>query len=42
MQTDEFHDHLALCRQCREHPFALCSIGAWLLRQAAQQGERKA
>lgn len=26
-----FHDHLDTCAQCREHPFALCGVGARLL-----------
>ena len=28
----KFHDHLDECKQCREHPFALCTTGATLLR----------
>lgn len=23
-----FHAHLDVCAQCREHPFALCDVGA--------------
>ena len=30
----KFHDHLDVCKQCREHPFGLCSVGARLLREA--------
>lgn len=26
-----FHDHLDACRQCEQHPFDLCPIGAALL-----------
>jgi hypothetical protein len=26
-----FHKHLDKCEQCREHPFNLCPIGAFLL-----------
>lgn len=26
--TNDFHAHLDECAQCREHPFALCSVGA--------------
>lgn len=29
---DKFHAHLDECKQCREHPFALCSVGGSLLR----------
>lgn len=32
-----FHAHLDHCRQCREHPFALCPLGARLLVAAAQE-----
>ena len=32
---DIFHDHLAVCRQCREHPFALCAEGFKRLQAAA-------
>ncbi len=32
----KFHDHLDVCRQCREHPFDLCPTGATLLRAAAR------
>lgn len=33
--VNEFHDHLDKCRQCREHPFALCLEGTRLLKQEA-------
>ncbi len=26
-----FHDHLDQCQQCRDHPFALCPIGASII-----------
>jgi 8-oxo-dGTP pyrophosphatase MutT (NUDIX family) len=32
---EQFHAHLDVCRQCREHPFALCSTGGRLLRATA-------
>lgn len=32
----DFHSHLDACEQCREHPFALCSVGARLLAEGAQ------
>lgn len=28
-----FHKHLDQCKQCREHPFALCPEGTRLLKQ---------
>lgn len=31
---DAFHKHLDQCRQCREHPFALCRIGSAILQGA--------
>lgn len=30
-----FHAHLDVCSQCENHPFALCTIGAKLLKEAA-------
>ncbi len=35
MNVNKFHDHLDACRQCREHPFDLCLIGAAILRIVA-------
>lgn len=32
--SNVFHDHLDVCKQCREHPFNLCLAGA-----AAMQSE---
>ncbi len=29
-----FHAHLDACAQCENHPFALCEVGALLLRTA--------
>lgn len=34
--ADPFHDHLDICRQCRENPFRLCPTGARLLKQAGE------
>lgn len=28
---EQFHEHLEICAQYREHPFDLCVIGAALL-----------
>jgi hypothetical protein len=33
----KFHDHLDVCKQCREHPFGLCPIGAAALQQEATE-----
>lgn len=33
--SDEFHDHLDQCNQCRNHPFGLCYSGSRLLNLAA-------
>ena len=35
MGIAEFHAHLDICSQCRDHPFNLCSAGAILLKEAA-------
>lgn len=37
---DRFHDHLDVCDQCREHPFALCREGDRLLTAAASKSGR--
>jgi hypothetical protein len=29
--ADKFHAHLDVCRQCEQHPFELCRVGAALL-----------
>ncbi len=29
--TAAFYDHLDVCPQCRNHPMALCAVGALLL-----------
>lgn len=34
-RIDKFHAHLDICSQCENHPFALCPIGAKLLKEAA-------
>ena len=31
---DVFSDHLDVCQQCEQHPFALCAEGERLIRQA--------
>jgi hypothetical protein len=35
---DDFHTHLDVCTQCREHPFDLCPRGVPLLKAAAEFG----
>ena len=35
---DSFHDHVDMCVQCREHPFALCIRGFQLLQAALPEG----
>jgi hypothetical protein len=30
-----YHKHLDVCAQCRDHPFALCAVGARLLESTA-------
>jgi hypothetical protein len=32
---NKFHDHLDICKQCREHPFDLCPVGVAAMRNAA-------
>ncbi len=39
MTGNAYHEHLDVCRRCREHPFALCPDGARLLREAALEPE---
>jgi hypothetical protein len=29
--NQEFHDHLDICEQCRNHPLHLCAVGVRLL-----------
>lgn len=33
-KINRFHEHLDCCEQCRNHPFALCFVGARLLHNA--------
>lgn len=33
-EVDDFHKHLDNCKQCREQPFNLCSIGHTLIHKA--------
>lgn len=37
-----FHAHLDFCQQCEQHPFDLCTVGARLLRLAAEMAETPA
>jgi hypothetical protein len=37
MRGDKFHDHLALCGQCNQNPWALCDLGEHLLKEAAAE-----
>jgi hypothetical protein len=37
--VEKFHAHLDVCKQCREHPFALCPVGERLLTGQAQDRE---
>ena len=30
--SNKFHDHLDVCKQCREHPFDLCTVGVAAMR----------
>lgn len=34
-KINQFHEHLDVCKQCENHPFDLCPIGANLLKSAA-------
>ena len=34
---DVFHKHLDVCKQCADHPFDLCPIGAKLIEEAARE-----
>ncbi len=36
-RRDAFHKHLDDCRQCANHPFELCSVGAELLELAVTE-----
>ncbi len=39
-ENEDFHGHLKRCRQCADHPFALCITGERLLkRDAANPGQ---
>ncbi len=33
--NDEFHAHLDACKQCEKNPFALCAVGARLIKEEA-------
>lgn len=34
-ENEDFHGHLKRCRQCADHPFALCITGERLLKRDA-------
>jgi hypothetical protein len=34
MSDNPFHDHLDICKQCREHPFSLCLVGEKKMKEA--------
>ncbi len=36
--SDEFGKHLDMCRQCHDHPWELCVVGADLLKKAVSEG----
>lgn len=33
----KFHAHLDVCKQCRDHPFALCKVGEPLLLATSEE-----
>jgi len=39
--TDDYHEHLDECEQCREHPFNQCPTGNELLRKAGTYAMKK-
>jgi hypothetical protein len=39
-RPNAFHQHLDACRQCRNNPLDLCTIGASLLRAAVDVSDR--
>jgi len=38
-EIDKFHNHLDVCKQCRDNPFGLCTVGASLLQQAGSAAD---
>lgn len=38
---DDFHSHLDICYQCRNHPMQLCPTGAILLQRAGNPNVNK-
>lgn len=36
-KVNQFHDHLDVCAQCANNPFALCPRGAKLLGQSVEE-----
>lgn len=37
-EDETFHQHLGRCKQCADHPFALCVTGDRLIRRDAAKG----
>lgn len=37
MTGETFHDHLDVCKQCRENPLGLCGVGRQLLEEAVNE-----
>lgn len=35
-ENEDFHAHLKRCKQCADHPFALCVTGERLIKLAAK------
>lgn len=35
-RNNPFHDHLDVCKQCRDNPFGLCQVGTGLINEAAK------
>lgn len=40
-QSDRFHEHLDVCKQCEEHPFDLCPTGQKIMADLAKSLEGK-
>ncbi len=38
--AENFNNHLDKCKQCRDHPFALCAAGDKLLKQTVLEIKR--
>ncbi len=37
--SNKFHEHLNVCKRCREQPFNLCKVGSLILRAAIKDLE---